>query len=90
MEIIDECTELAYSIDENADKFEGEVIENKNNLVQEMPKMPTDRSEEKRSQTAKGEMGTSVSMQTLRLPIFRLSAANRNAETHIKCTTELI
>lgn len=89
MEIIDECTELSYSLDENCNKFRGEVIENKKDMAKKMPKMSTYRGKEERTPSTQKEMDTDLSMQAMRLPVFRLSTVNGNAETNIKCTTEM-
>ena len=88
MEIIDECTELDYSIDENYTKFRGED-NTEGDMVQEMPKMRLLPCKEKRTQTIEEKANTDLSMQRVRLPVFRLSQSYRNAKPYIKCKTTM-
>ena len=67
--IIDLATELQYLLVEQ----EGVKQDKQVNTPQKMSELRSHRGKKERTQKAKGEVGTDVSVQKLYVPIFRLS-----------------
>lgn len=76
--IIDLATELQYLLVER----EGVKQDKESNSLEEVPELRTRGSSKERTQTPAGEMGASVDVQKLYIPVYRLSAKNvRTAES---------
>lgn len=71
-ELIDLATELQYLLIEE----QGVREDKKGNSSKEMPVLRLCRCNEERTQEIKGEMGASVEVQKMYLPVFKLSAKN--------------
>ena len=67
--IIDLATELQYLLVEQ----EGVKQDKQVNPPQKMSELRSHRGKKERTQKAKGEVGTNISVQKLYVPIFRLS-----------------
>lgn len=76
--IIDLATELQYLLVEQ----EAVKQDKKSYTLEEVPELWECGSNKERTQTPKGEMGASVDVQKVYLPVYRLSAKNvRTAES---------
>ena len=67
--IIDLATELQYLLVEQ----EGVKADRQSNTPQKMSELRSHRGKKERTQKAKGEVGTNISVQKLYVPVFRLS-----------------
>lgn len=76
-EIIDLATELQYLLVERYGIEWGDNNTKQEGILREkMSVLPVHRGEEKRTPQSSQEMGASVSMQKLYVPVFRLQANN--------------
>lgn len=80
--IIDLATELQYLLVER----EGVKEDKAGYTLEKMPELRTRGSDKERSQTSEGEMGSSVEVQKLYVPVFRLSAKNECADKSSEST----
>lgn len=80
--IIDLATELQYLLIEQ----EGVKQDKQSYSLKEVSKLRKCGCDKKRSPTSKREMGSSISMQKLYVPVFRLSTKNVCADERTKNT----
>lgn len=80
--IIDLATELQYLLIEQ----EGVKQDKQSNSLEEMPKLRKCRSDKERAQVPQTQMDSSISMQKLYVPVFRLSTKNIRTDESIENT----
>lgn len=80
--IIDLATELQYLLVE----YEAVKEDKESNSLEEVPELRSRRGSKERTQTLEGEMGASVDVQKVYLPVYRLSAKNVRANESAKIT----
>lgn len=80
--IIDLATELQYLLVER----EGVKEDKAGYTLKKMPELRTRGSDKERSQTSEGEMDSSVEVQKLYVPVFRLSEKNVRADESSETT----
>ena len=80
--IIDLATELQYLLIEQ----EGAKQDKQSYTLEKVPELRLCGSDKERTQTPAGEMGASVDVQKLYIPVYRLSAKNVRANESAKIT----
>lgn len=80
--IIDLATELQYLLVEQ----EGVKIDKQSNSLEEVPELRECGCDKKRTPFTEGEMDSSVQVQKLYVPVFRLSAKNVSADKSAEAT----
>ena len=80
--IIDLATELQYLLIEQ----EGVKQDKQSNSLEEVPELRVCGCDKKRTPATEGEMETSVQVQKLYVPVFRLSAKNVSADESAEAT----
>lgn len=80
--IIDLATELQYILVER----EAVRQDKESYPFEEMPELRKCRRSEKRTQTPKGEMGASVDVQKVYVPVYRLSTKNIRTDESVEDT----
>ena len=79
-EIIDLATELQYLIIEH----EGVLDDKQSDTFKKMPEMRAHRGNQKRTQTTTQKEDTSVDVQKLYVPVYRLSATHTSTNKSFK------
>lgn len=80
--IIDLATELQYLLVE----YEAVKEDKESNPLEKMPELRTRGSSKERTPTLEGEMGASVDVQKVYLPVYRLSTKNVRTNESIEDT----